>query len=375
MKKLTMVMACAVFVSVSAAAAAPAGTPPFGTIDYIEGEASVVRKGKALGEPNIGDDIMPDDMIRTEADSIVIIALDRSTGMRGTLTIKPKTAAYIRLNPATGGPRSSIDLISGQIGSKLAKIAGSPSLQVNTDAVVMGVRGTAFTVTSSLRGSVLVVCTDGAVACTDGTDTIEVPAGKAAEKIEGKRFGSVPVAISSAAEFEKRWITDEIDAFKADAPRALADYAKRYYDLLGRFSKAFDPVQRSPILSKWIREDSAGIVPPPNDPSVMKEKKELMADILETRKVLFMFERIYYRILELESIVSGTTTEKVVIAKGMTAGDFIRKVRSDAPGLDRRVFLFRYAEKLYEQRNAGGAGFPGMDSGDDFFNSSDDWDF
>lgn len=374
MKKL-VVLAVALTVAIQAFAA-PA--IPFGSVDYVEGNAIIVRSGKSLGEANIGDDVLPDDMIKTAADGLVIIALDKSTGMRGTLTIKQKSVAYIRLASGSSGPKSTIDLIAGQIGSKLAKISGSPSLQVQTDSVVMGVRGTAFSIASSVNDSILVVCTEGAVACTDGGDPISVEAGKAVEKKAGARLRLVPIAISSPEQFEQAWIADEIEAFRSNAVRALGDYEKRYSEQLAQFNTAFAPLQKSETLSKWIREDVLGLVPPPNDPTVLKEKKSLSADILATRKVLFIFERIYYRISQLDQLVMGTALERQNIRTGYSAGDFIRKVRTDAAGLEKRMFLFRYAEKLYEQRNVGGAGLPGMssaDSDDDFFSSTEDWDF
>ncbi len=374
MKKL-VVLAVALCMAIQAFAA-PA--IPFGSVDYVEGNAIIVRSGKSLGEANIGDNVLPDDMIKTAGDGLVIIALDKSTGMRGTLTIKQKSVAYIRLAPGESGPRSTIDLIAGQIGSKLAKISGSPSLQVQTDSVVMGVRGTEFAISSSVNGSILVLCTEGAVACTDGGDPLMVPAGKAVEKKAGDRLRLVPVAISSPEQFEKNWIADEIEAFRSNAVRALGDFEKRYTEQLVRFNEAFAPLQKSETLSKWIREDSAGLVPPPNDPSVLKEKKAISGDILATRKVLFIFERIYYRIMQLDQLVMGTALERQNIRPGYSAGDFIRKVRADAAGLEKRMFLFRYAEKLYELRNAGGAGMPGMSgsgSDDDFFSSTEDWDF
>lgn len=374
MKKL-VVLAVALCMAIQAFAA-PA--VPFGSVDYVEGNAIIVRSGKSLGEANIGDNILPDDMIKTASDGLVIIALDKSTGMRGTLTIKQKSVAYIRLAPGDSGPRSTIDLIAGQIGSKLAKISGSPSLQVQTDSVVMGVRGTAFTMASSVNGSILVVCTEGAVACTDGGDPISVAAGKAVEKKASERLRLVPIAVSSPEQFEKNWIADEIEAFRSNAVRALGDFEKRYTEQLVRFNEAFAPLQKSETLSKWIREDSAGLVPPPNDPTVLKEKKAISGDILSTRKVLFIFERIYYRIMQLDQLVMGTALERQNIRPGYSAGDFIRKVRTDAAGLEKRMFLFRYAEKLYELRNAGGAGLPGMSgsgSDDDFFSSTEDWDF
>jgi len=374
MKKL-VILVVALYVAIQAFAAP---SVPFGSVDYVEGNAMIVRSGKSLGEANIGDDILPDDMIKTSGDGLVIIALDKSTGMRGTLTIKQKSVAYIRLAPGASGPRSTIDLIAGQIGSKLAKISGSPSLQVQTDSVVMGVRGTAFSIASSVNGAILVVCTEGAVACTDGGEPLTVDAGKAVEKKASERLRLVPIAVSSPEQFEKNWIADEIEAFRSNAVRALGDFEKRYNEQLVRFNEAFAPLQKSETLSKWIREDSAGLVPPPNDPTVLKEKKALTADIFATRKVLFIFERIYYRIMQLDQLVMGTALERQNIRPGYSAGDFIRKVRNDAAGLEKRMFLFRYAEKLYELRNAGGAGMPGMSgsgSDDDFFSSTEDWDF
>jgi hypothetical protein len=346
---------------------------PFGSIDYVEGSATLVRAGKSQGEANIGDEILPDDMIRTAGDGLVIINLDRSTGMRGNLTIKPRTVIYIRLQPDAAGPRSTIDLISGQIASKLAKLSGNPSLNVSTDTVAMGVRGTAFNVSTSVNGSILIICTEGEVVSTDGAATLSVPAGRAVEKKGSARLRLVPVAISSPETFERQWIAEEIEAFKANAPRALADYERRYIDLHSRFQTAFDPLQKSEILSKWIREDAAGTRVNPNDPVTMREKREMIGQIMEIRKILFIFERIYYRILELEGIISGTSLERTPLRPGLSAGDFIRRVRAEAPSLERRMHLFRYAERLYELRNVGGAGLPGMGGSDGFFGSDDDF--
>jgi hypothetical protein len=347
---------------------------PFGSIDYAEGTVSIVRAGKSLGDAYIGDDVMPDDMVRTGADGLVIISLDRSTGMRGTLTVKARSVVYLRLQPSDSGVRSTIELVSGQIGSKLARIAGTPSLNVQTESVVMGVRGTAFDIATSVNGSVLILCTEGQVAAKDELTTYTVVAGQGVERKVGQRLRMIPVAITSPERFQQQWISDEIAAFKANAPRALADYERRYIDLMARFTAAFDPLQKSEVLSKWIREDVMGSRITPNDPAVMREKREMIGPIMDVRKILFIFERIYYRILELEGIIAGTSLERTVLRPGLTAADFLRHVKQDAPGLERRMFLFRYAERLYELRNTGGAGMFGQDA-DAFFDSDDDWDF
>ncbi len=354
-----------VFIGFSAMLAAQKKSP-FGTVDFMEGSATITRAGKLQGDANIGDTVFPDDMIKTSNDGLVVIALDKTTGMRGTLSIKAKSVIYIRFKPDAAGPKSSIELISGQIGSKLAKIAGSPSLQVVTESAVMGVRGTEFGVATSANGSVLVYCTEGAVACNDGGPEVAVPAGKAVEKRPSERIKLIPVAISDAKNFENKWIADEIEAFKADAPRALADYAKRYDDLLAKFTVAFDPLQKSEVLSKWIREDAAGVAPRAIDPATMREKKDMLKPIMDIQKILFIFERIYYRIDQLDAIITGTNMEKIEVKKGVTAGAFLGRIRSEAAMLERRVALFRYAEILYLLRN-NGAVFPGTGGGDGFF--------
>ncbi|TFG83063.1 MAG: hypothetical protein E4H20_06355 [Spirochaetales bacterium] len=348
---------------------------PFGSIEYVEGNAIVMRSGKSLGEANIGDDVLPDDMIKTAADGLVVIALDKSTGMRGSLTINPKSVAYLRISRDQSGVKSGIDLIAGQIASKMTKLSGSPTFQVSTETVAMGVRGTAFQVVTSVNGSILITCSEGEVAATDGITSLGVPAGSAVERKPSERLRFIPVSVSSPDQFAKRWIADEIEAFKVNAPKALADYEQRYSELFTRFAEAFDPLQKSEILSKWIREDSAGLVPNSNDASTLREKKDMAPRILEIRKVLFIFERIYYRIEQLESLILGTTMERVEIRRGYTAGDFLRRFKAEASALERRVALFRYAEKLYELRNQGGAGFSGLGNDDDFFGSSGDWDF
>ncbi len=352
---------------------------PFGMVNYVEGTVTVIRAGKPLKEAlNIGDDVFPDDMLKTTADSYVVIDLAKTTGMAGTLTIKPKSVVYLRLSPDATSPKSTIELISGQIGSKLAKISGSPTFKVTTDGAVMGVRGTGFTVATSVSGGILVVCSEGAVTAEDESGAIAVPAGKAAEKRPAERLRLMPVSVSSPEEFEKRWIAEAIEAFRADPARALADYEKRYADLSARFAAAFDPIQKSEILSKWLKEDASGTAINPRSPEVMREKKELAGAILEVRKVLFIFERIYYRILQLQDIVAGTPAERIEIRKGLTVGDFLRKVKSEAAVLERRVNLFRQAERLYALRNADGTGFSGLGGSggeDDFFGSSGDWDF
>ncbi|HET7838559.1 MAG TPA: FecR family protein [Rectinemataceae bacterium] len=346
-------------------------TTQIGKVDYIEGGVSINRVGKTLSDPNIDDPLYSGDLIKTAGDGMLVIAMDRSTGMGGTITIRSRAALYINISMVKGQPKTSIDLLAGSIGSKVSKLSGSPTMAVNTNGAVMGVRGTEYGVAVSVNEAVLVTCTEGQVAVTDGGEELPVPAGKALEKRPGEKLRYLPVAVSSVKDYNERWIADEIEAFKADAPRALADYAKRYNDLSAKFAAAIDPFQKSATVRKWFDEDRTGVVVNPMDPAVLREKKEVAGLLLDLRRVLFLFERVYYRVDDLSGIIAGTPYERTLVSPGVTAGDFLHRVADEREQLSRQVARFRYAEKLYEARSPEGEVFGSGSGNDDFFKSPD----
>jgi hypothetical protein len=361
----------------SALAAAALSYPKVGSIDYAEGGVSISRSGKVLSAPNIGDPVLSGDLIKTQNDGLLVIAMDKNTGMGGKLTVKSRSSLYINLDTVKGEPRTQIQMLTGAIGSKVSKLAGSPTVNVTTSSAVMAVRGTEFEVIVSINASdatgdsqqaMLVTCTESKVAVNDGSGEIEVPAGKVLEKRPGARPLFLPVALSSVKGYSQRWIKDEISAFKADAPRALGFYAKRYADLSAKFAAAYEPFQKSPTPKKWADEDRSGAKVNPLDPAVLREKKEIAAYLLNIRKVLFIFERVYYRADELSDAIAGTDAEKREIRPGQTAGDFIRTVLTERDRLAAQVARYRYIEDLYRQRSPEGEAFS---EDDDFFSSPD----
>ncbi len=360
------------FASLTIAAFAAEGAL-VGRIDYVEGGVTLTRAGKLLADPAPDDPIRSGDLVKTSGDGVLVIALDKASGMSGTLTVSARSALYVRLEAVKGEPRTQIELLAGSVASKVKKLGGSPSLQVGTGTTVAGVRGTEFEVAISVNGASLVLCSEGEVACGDGADSMPVPAGKAVEKREGERLRYIPVQISSIKQFRAKWLADEVAAFRAEPLRALADYEKRYNDLLGRFNAAFEPFQRHEVLRKWLEEDRAGVKSRPLDPAVMREKKAIAGDLLAIRKVLVVFERVYYRLEEVQALVEGTPLERRELRPGLLASEFLRRVRDEREGLARRVALFRYGELLYSLRNGGGAGLPGSQGGDEFFGSDEEF--
>lgn len=343
----------------------------FGEIEYVEGDVTLSRGVKSLGDLNIGDEILVDDFIRTGTDGVAVLTLGKTTGMRGSLTIKAKSAVYLRVTQEPSGPKTNLELVAGQIGSKVSKLSGSPTLRVSTDSTVMGVRGTSFGVSTSVSGNVLIYCSEGTVEASDGETTLAVPKGEAVEKRAEVALSRVPVAVSSPEDFADRWIAQEIEAFRANPARVIAAYEKRYAELGARFDAAMDKLQRSAALGKWMDEDRRGVRINPRSPETLREKKELMGSILEIRKILFIFERIYYRLDEADALVAGTSAEASNLRQGQTVGAFLRQFRDDRERLARMMVFFRNAERLYALRNEGGAGFPGLGGeDDDFFGSS-----
>jgi len=362
----------------SCIAASALSAPKIGSVDYIEGSVSINRSGKVLPAPEIGDSLFSGDLIKTQADGKLVVALDKNTGMDGTLTIKARSTLYLNLDELKGQPRTNIQVLTGAIGSKVNKLAGSPTVEVTTSSATMAVRGTEFEVAVSVNADdssgsqqpVVVVCTQSKVAVNDGQGEVEVGEGKVLEKRPGTRVRFIPVAVSSAKGYSEKWIADEIVAFRADAPRALAAYAKRYADLSTKFEAAYAPFRDSPLPKKWAEEDRAGTKVNPLDPEVLREKKEMAGYLLNIRKVLAIFERVYYRIDELSDIVAGTPDEKVAIGPGVTAGSFLASCFSEREKLIGEVARYRYIEDLYKARSPDGGAF---DNDDDFFASSDDF--
>jgi hypothetical protein len=343
--------------------------PKVGRIDYIEGSVSISRAGKAIASPNIDDALQSGDLVKTAGDGMLVIAFDKNTGMNGKLTVNARSSLYLKLESVQGQPKTSIDLLAGSLGSKVTKIAGKPTMAVQTSGAVMGIRGTEYEVAVSVNDAVLVTCVEGQVACDDGQGELPVPAGKVVEKRQGEKLRYLPVAVSSVRDFRAKWIADEIEVFKGNAVGFLADFEKRYSKLDAQFNADFAPFQKSAVLKKWLDEDRAGKRVNPMDPATMRDKKEISGQLLKLRKTLFMFERIYYRVDELLDIVEGTPAERQELRPGLTAGDFLRRVKAERDQLAKDTALYRYAESLYAARNPDGEAIGGGD--DDFFGGDD----
>jgi hypothetical protein len=333
-----------------------------GVVQYVEGKVTHSRDGKDLGALDIGDDLVSGDLLVTAQDGRLVIELDKACGMQGTLSVNPSSSLYLNLDLVKGEKRTTIDLLTGSVGAKVKKIAGSPSMQVQTATAIAGVRGTEFEVATSVNDAVLVTCSEGEVALDDGSGgALPVTAGKALEKRGSDRPRYLDADPAAIREFRSRWLTEEIAAFKGNPLKALTVFEKRYSDLSAAFKKAFDPFERSAVLRKWIDEDRAGIKPRALDPRVMREKKDLFAPMRDLKRTLFQFERVYFRIDQLYDLVKGTDIEAKELRPGLTVGAFFQRFEAEKAALAGRLGLFHYAQRLFAQRDDGSTDLFGSD--------------
>jgi hypothetical protein len=244
-------------------------------------------------------------------------------------------------------------LIGGAVSIKAGKIAGSPSLRVKTTSTTMGVRGTEFDVVVSLNDSLLVACSDGIVVCIgSGGEELEAVPGYSVLAPAGERLRRVPVAVSDIEGFKREWLAEELGVFRAAPLRALDQYARQYRRLKADFTRAFAPLATDEALSEWADQYRRGVTPRSTDIRVMRQKSVLVPKLMAVRGVLFLFERYYYRLNEIRDL-AGPEIRGAPLSSGGTAADFFRELAGDSAEFERRAAAFRFALKLYAERNEG----------------------
>lgn len=361
------------FFSLASVMATEASSRKVGIIQELLGEVTVTRDGEVLKNIDIGDAIENFDLIKTGADGSLVVALDRACGMSGTMAVKPKSAFAVKTELLSGQPVTEGEVLDGSVAVKVRKIAGDPALRIRTGGAIMGVRGTAFDVVVSVNDSLLVGCSEGRVVCTgaDGEELEAVP-GQAVESAAGARLRRIPIAVSNLAAFRESWIADEIEAFKANPLAALDQYIRSYRRFREQFRSAFAPLASDATFKAWAEERRAGVVPRSDDIAVMKQKTALVRKLMALRRTMFLFERVYYRLDAIRSLV-GDTQLRATLPSGGTVYDFYKEFTAERAELERKAAAYRYALSLFAERNEGRLPTPSEDDSGDFFSEKDDF--
>jgi hypothetical protein len=283
---------------------------------------------------------------------LVEVTLFPESGINGTIKVQPNSTLYIEISSLQGGKKASVELLSGTVSAAVKKLSPQSKFEVRSQGSVMGVRGTEFEVITSAAGDILVTCSEGRVSCEEGGNSLFAEPGTVVERTAEGIFHDISIRLSDLEKYRQTWNTEKIGAFKSNANRAIADYARRYIDLKTQFDQAYrNLLSQKTILDKWYREDSRNQIGSTTD--TMKEKSTLVGPLMNIKKVTFLFEPVYYRLLELEDL-HRQGYGKGAIAPNMTSDQFFLRLSNESVELRERMANIRYILKLYAKRNEGG---------------------
>jgi len=356
--------------------AAIAAAQTVGEIVYLEEGVGISRNGNRLDPQlvHIGAGIENLDLLRTDPTGYAEVELDPRRGAGAMLRVSPNTTFAFELNRSGRESRSTVGLITGSLAVKVQKLSGGQSLQVATEAALMGVRGTTFEVLVTAAGEVLVSADEGRVSCVDdqGRELFAEP-GQVVEKLPGESFRAIPVAVSSLEEFRRDWYAERLEVFKANPLKAVRQYALRYLELRERFARSYGALEgEREVLRKWYDEDRRGRVG--SRMETMRENKRIVGRLLDLRKTLFVFERVYFRLDELQQYFEEGYGRGEV-RPGLSAAGFFELFERDRETLAGQMAEVRYITKLYALRNQGRFPTDRFEEGEAEFFGDEDEDF
>lgn len=357
-----------------------------GEIVYVEGTVDLTRNGSRIaGEPDFGSPVENYDLIAAGTDGLAEVSIDPATGIDALIKVNRNSSFYFELSAMGGGRRKAgVELLAGSVALSVKKLAGT-AVEVRTANAVMGVRGTEFVVTTAPGGELLVTCSTGLVECRDTENNVLfAEPGQVVEQVPGASFRRIPVTVSSLEEFTRNWMAEKIEVFKSQALRAIESYGSRYARYSGEFRTQYARLMDHwTVISKWMAEEKAGTVG--GTMEVMREKRALIGPMLEMRGTLFMFERIYYRLLELREYYDQGYG-RGIMSNGQSSAAVFRQLDREHALLDSQMSMVRYITKLYAERNGGDVpgGLTETDTGeffsggsfedtDSFFDTEDDF--
>lgn len=334
--------------------AAFALTDAIGEVVYLDGQVQILRNAKLVSGRDIsfGTVIQNFDQIRVVKNGQVEVQLYDKTGIGGSIIVKSGGVISFDLSSLRSQQSGNVDLLKGSVQLKIKKLATGNQLNVRTGTANMGVRGTEFEVEFAVNGDTLLSTSEGRVECqADGKTLFSAPGSVVQGSADGN-WNSVPVAVSSLAEFKRKWIADRIDAFKADPGRATAQFASLYLEYKTRFDAAYDELFRQrDVMQKWIKEEMDGNIGSTAERN--REKLKLITALKKIRVVGFLFERVYFRLQQLDELYKQGIAATGQVKRGLSVAAFFRQFNEERDVLGQKMADINFVIKLYAKRNEG----------------------
>ncbi|GAB6089023.1 FecR family protein [Spirochaeta dissipatitropha] len=318
------------------------------TTMFLEGSPQLVREGRQVaGEIEFGQDLYNLDLIRTDRSSLLELELSPDLQAQGRMTVHPSSEFYLAFD--AGSHESAVHILRGSSSFDISRLPRGRGFSVHTAGAVMGVRGTSFSVDTSAQGEYLVSTLTGRVEVTsqDGQSIVAVP-GQVVEFTVVNGFRALQVERGHEDEFRSRWKEQRLEVLLAKPESAIDFFSGRYYDGLTEFNQRFrDLMEHQDIIDLWILEDKQGRQSRMADQ--LRQKSALAGPLMRMTAHLVIFERTYYRAVELRDILEEASMLHSV--KG--ASEFYADFDSDARVIAERLNMLRYIMRLYADRNNG----------------------
>lgn len=341
-----------------------------GEIQYLDGYVDLHRGGEILElfSSDIGFPLEAVDTIQTGDDGLVEFELTNLQSGGTTINVGNNTVFRIETSLSNRTSRAKLEVFSGSISLKVAKLSGREQLSVQTESAVMGVRGTEFEVVTAPDGSVLVLCEEGRVSCVDENDNEEfAEAGRGVEKLPGDPLNGLEIEEGGYAEFRANWRTERLSIFRSGAPVFIRAYVRQNQRLLPRFNAAYRRLEGfENRLRRYAQASEGGT--PPSRAELMRFRAEISPALIEMRSILPIYRQNFFRLGELGRFVLDEGIAADVDLDGTRARLFFRGFRDKLRSQRQRIARVEYWFTLYQGLNDGeNDSFGGRSLMDEFF--------
>jgi FecR protein len=205
-------------------------------VTYTEGDATTRYTNGKQEDTSIGDVLNTGDSVKTGDDGQV------EMDQKGVTIRVNHGTVFTLMEMEKGGQKAPVLSVAlGSIKFRYGKLTGQEPL-VRTNAAVLGVRGTEFTVFSGADGSTLIAVDAGQVTVQAEGQSVELASAEGVEVPLGKPPGDKFVVHSDQIDYSK-WNNDKLNAMLADPlgamqsiENAMAVYVKDASDYAALFN-------------------------------------------------------------------------------------------------------------------------------------------
>jgi hypothetical protein len=318
-----------------------------GKISYLEGTVQVLRDEGSLDAKIVKEGLALEnfDLLKVGADGEVEVQITSPAAAPATLRVGPRTQCSIEIGKVGMKQQTTLDLITGSVAMKVARLGGSQAMRVQTEAAVVGVRGTDFTVTAPASGDLLVACDEGEVECTDEKGVVlRALAGEAIEQRWGKRIARLDVAAGALAQYRREWLDQRYAVLRSEPLTYVKLFAWLYDARRRQFNRQFVDVMRSARTGERT------------DPERLN-----WGALLRLKSTYRKLARLHAWLLELKAFCDeGGISGRIGLFR--TSTSFFASLESRRAVLEWQMGRVRWATLQYIVRNAGT--LPGSRSSD-----------